>query len=352
MDNIKCERVFVCGAGHQGLTMAAHLALNGVKVTLCNRSSKNIEEVIATREIHCKGVVNGIAQIEKASSDINEVVSDFVMVTTSSSAHKNVARKLAPFVHKEMIIILNPGRTFGAIEFANTLIECGVKELPQIAETQTIIYTCRKSGKNNVTVFALKEGVKIAAIKGSDINTIVDKIPECIRNYFTPTNSLLDTSLTNVGMILHCAPVLMNIGWIESTKVDFKYYYDGISFSIAAFLEKIDGERQEVAKAMGCKIESVADWLKRTYHVTGNSLYECIRNNNDYKEIDAPSTLKCRYLLEDVPNGLVPIESMGQVYGVSTPNISLVIDLANSVMNMDFRKTGRAYGTAIIERYI
>ena len=123
MDNIKCERVFVCGAGHQGLTMAAHLALNGVKVTLWNRSSKNIEEVIATREIHCKGVVNGIAQIEKASSDINEVVSDFVMVTTSSSAHKNVARKLAPFVHKEMIIILNPGRTFGAIEFANTLIE-------------------------------------------------------------------------------------------------------------------------------------------------------------------------------------------------------------------------------------
>lgn len=44
--DIATNAVFVCGGGHQGLSMAAHLALNGLEVTLWNRTSKNIEEVI------------------------------------------------------------------------------------------------------------------------------------------------------------------------------------------------------------------------------------------------------------------------------------------------------------------
>ena len=43
------KNVFVCGGGHQGLSMAAHLALNGITVTLWNRTSKNIQQVIKTQ---------------------------------------------------------------------------------------------------------------------------------------------------------------------------------------------------------------------------------------------------------------------------------------------------------------
>ena len=126
-------KVFVCGAGHQGLSMAAHLALNGPEVNLWNRSQNHIQEVIDTGIIHCSGIVNGNAHITGVSSNIIDVVADFVMVTTPSSAHKDVAKELAPFVNKDMVVVLNPGRTFGAIEFAEELKKYGVKELPQIA---------------------------------------------------------------------------------------------------------------------------------------------------------------------------------------------------------------------------
>ena len=76
------ENVFVCGGGHQGLSMAAHLALNGISVTLWNRTPKNIQRVLDTGEILCNGVVNGTAKVKKASSNIKDVISDFVMVTT------------------------------------------------------------------------------------------------------------------------------------------------------------------------------------------------------------------------------------------------------------------------------
>lgn len=351
-ENRKAEKVFVCGGGHQGLSMAAHLALNGLEVTLWNRSSDHIKEVIETGKIICDGVVNGIASIKKASSRIEEVYSDFIMVTTPSSAHRDVARVLAPYINEHTVIVLNPGRTFGAIDFANTLIECGVKALPHIAETQTIVYTCRRSNVNSTTIFALKNNVKIAALRGSDINYILKKIPDCLRPHFEVVDSVAETSLSNVGMVLHCAPVLMNIGWIETEKVDFKYYYDGISPSVAAFLEKIDAERVAVAAAAGYTIDTVAQWLRSTYGVSGDDLYSCIRNNEAYREIDAPPSLNSRYITEDIPNGLVPVESLGKYLNVKTPNISLIIDLANAVMNQDYRAKGRSFSKEILQRYI
>lgn len=64
------------------------------------------------------------------------------------------------------------------------------------------------------------------------------------------------------------------------------------------------------------------------------------------------ATINCRYIFEDVPNGLVPVEKMGRELGVTTPNISLVIDLANAVMETDFRKTGRSYCYELVKKYL
>lgn len=345
------QKVFVCGAGHQGLSMSAHLALNGVSVHLWNRTPDHIQAVKDSGVIHCAGAVNGDAKISKVSSNMAEVVSDFVMVTTPSSAHRAVARELAPFVHKDMIVVLNPGRTFGAIDFAEELKKCGVKELPQIAETQTIVYTCRKSGPNSTSILAMKNDVKIAALRGSDISRILDSMPDCLKPYFSPVPSVAITSLSNIGMVLHCAPVMMNVGWIESEKVDFKYYYDGISKSVAHLLEKIDAERQAVAKESGFEVESLREWLCRTYSITGESILECIRNNQAYREIDAPPTIKTRYIFEDVPNGLVPVEAMGIEYGVPTPCITTIINLACAVMDEDYREIGRRFTSTQLKAY-
>lgn len=345
------QTVFVCGAGHQGLSMSAHLALNGLAVNLWNRTPQNIQAVMDTGVICCSGITNGRAKIAKASSDIADVVADFVMVTTPSNAHRDIAKELAPYVHKDMVIVLNPGRTFGAVDFAEELKRNGVRELPHIAETQTIVYTCRKSGSNSTNIFAMKSNVEIAAIRGSDINYVMALMPDCLKPFFKIVPSVGLTSLSNVGMVLHCSPVIMNIGWIESEKVAFKYYYDGISNSVARFVEKIDAERQAVAKAEGFEVESVKDWLIRTYNVSGDTLYDCIRNNEAYREIDAPPTINTRYIFEDVPNGLVPVEAMGLEYGVPTPNITTIINLACSVMDIDYRDIGRRFTSAQLKEY-
>lgn len=163
---------------------------------------------------------------------------------------------------------------------------------------------------------------------------------------------MIETSIGNVGMILHCAPLLLNAGWTESNIHDYKYYFNGISPSIARFLEKVDDERIRVSRLLGTEVESTKEWLKRTYNVRGNSLYECVQNNKAYETIDAPDSLNHRYIFEDIPTGLVPLESAGRYLGLSMTNTSIIIDLASALLNVDFRFRGRNLTTLFYDEGI
>lgn len=52
--------------------------------------------------------------------------------------------------------------------------------------------------------------------------------------------------------------------------------------------------------------------------------------------------LQLRYVVEDVPTGLVPTAALCARFQVPTPSINAVIDLANTIYQVDFRQTGRS----------
>jgi len=337
------ETVLVMGAGHQGLAMAAHLTLNGVSCNLWNRSEQNIHKIKESGYIQCDGFIQGEARINKVSREIEGMLKRLIMVTTPASAHVDIARVLAPHVNQQHVIILNPGRTCGALEFKKSLIEAGCTSIPIIAETQTIVYTCRALSQNSVMIYAMKHEVGIAALDSERTKEVMDVLPECLKDYFVPMESWGYTSFGNVGMILHCAPMIMNVGWIESAAAEFKYYYDGITPSIARILEQMDLERIATARSLGYGVESVYEWLQRSYGVKGSNLYESLQNNTFYRNIDAPNIIQHRYLEEDIPCGLVPIESAAGMMGIHTKAISTIIDMAGLLMEKDYRKIGRDY---------
>lgn len=337
------EKITIIGAGHQGLTMAAHLSNNGVCCYVWNRTKAHIEEVARTQKVICRGILNKEIPICAASDNIAEVLQKIIMVTTPSSAHRDIAKMLAPYIDSTYTIVLNPGRTFGILDFMDALDKAGCTSLPCIAETQTIVYTCRRDEGNGVRLYALKKDVPIATLNYSDMPNIMAAIPACLRGYFKPVESYIETSLGNVGMILHCVPVLMNVGWIENGKVQFEYYYDGITPTISDVLERLDQERVRIALAMGHKVETMVEWLQRTYATSGNNLYENLQSNIYYRGIDAPVSVHHRYLEEDIPNGLVALESLGEVLGIETPITSEIISFANIVMKCDYRENGRKY---------
>lgn len=336
-------KVTVIGAGNSGLAMAAHLGHEGNRVKLWNRSRGTIEKLIETKTIYCEGIIEGEVKIDLVTDDIAEALedSDVILITTPASSHKRLAEAIAKNIKKETLIVLNPGRTFGALEFELTYNRYNPTTKQTIAETQTIIYTCRKTSQDSVNIISLKADVLISAFNANENISIISRLPKCVQTYFIPARSMIETSIGNVGMILHCAPLLLNSGWTESKNVAYKYYYQGITPTVGKFIQTIDKERVAVSKELGLEVESTQDWLKRTYDVEGERLYECIQNNGAYKTIDAPDSLQHRYILEDIPCGLVPLEAIGKRLGLEMKNTSLIIDLASNLLDIDFRKNGR-----------
>jgi opine dehydrogenase len=263
-----------------------------------------------------------------------------ILVTVPAHAHSDIARTMAPYLEEGQIILLMPGRTFGALEVDNLLRREGSKSVI-VAESQTIIHTCRKESNTSVIILTFKHQVAISALDPLQSATVLEALPACLRHYCVPVASTLETSFGNVGMMLHCAPMLFNIGWIESPRTEFKYYYEGITPTIAAYVEKLDAERLAVAAACGSRVLSVEEWLRQSYGVTGKSLWECIRQNESYAMIDAPKSLMHRYIFEDVPTGLVPLEAVGRALGVPIPLTSAIVDLASVMLEHDFRIHGR-----------
>lgn len=335
--------ITVIGAGNSGIAMAAHLSKEGNNVTLWNRTRSTISKLFQTHIIHCEGVISGDIRINLVTEGIKLALRDpdIVLITTPANSHRELAELIAKNIKKSTMIVLNPGRTFGALEFRNTYEKYNQQFDQIIAETQTTMYTCRKTAEDSVNIIAIKDSVFISTFDSKSNYHIIGLLPECIRESFTPAESMIQTSIGNVGMILHCAPLLLNTGWTENEENTYKYYCDGMTPTVVALIEKMDSERIAVSEALGFRVESIKDWLVRTYNVSGSSLYECIKNNEAYRTIDAPNSLNHRYIYEDIPCGLVPLEAIGIKLGLDMTYTTLVINLACRLLDVDFRKSGR-----------
>ena len=329
--------IAIIGAAGSGMAMAAHLGLAGESVRLWNRSPERLDTIRFARGIFARGAVSGTFMPEVLTGDIAEAVDGarLVLVTVPAHAHDDVAAALAPHLTAGQIVVLNPGRTCGAMLVARAL-PAGVT----VAETQTIVYTCRPAEPAAVDVLALKQHVRIAATDPDRTAAVARALPECLRPRFVPAGSWLETSLGNVGMILHPPVVLSNVGRIAAGGRGLHYAQD-ITRGLAGKLEALDAERLAVAGACGVNVPSAADWLRECYGVTGENLYECLQANPSYATIKSPRTLRHRYLLEDVSTGLVPLEAIGKAMHVATPLTSECLDRASRAVDTDFRAVGR-----------
>lgn len=341
----QANRYVILGAGHGGKAMSAHLALMGFEVALWNRTPEHIQVIKERGGIELESperIPSGFGELALVTADIGEALefADVVMVVVPSSAHVDIARWAAPHLQDCHIVVLNPGRTLGAIEFERTLRHEGCKTRPLIAETETLIYASRSDGPAQARIFSVKETVPLAALPASRTHEVIEALRPAYPQFIDGV-SVLHTGLNNMGAIFHPALTLLNAGRIESTRGDFQFYIDGVTPSVARVLEVLDRERVTVASALGIRARTALEWLKMAYDATGDDLYEAIHNQPGYYGIKAPALLNHRYITEDVPMSLVPIASLGQQFGVSVRGIDSIIRLACIIHRTDYWRRGR-----------
>ncbi|SHJ29373.1 opine dehydrogenase [Dethiosulfatibacter aminovorans DSM 17477] len=262
-----------------------------------------------------------------------------IMVVTPAFAHEEIARSCARHLEDGQIIVLNPGRTGGAMEFYKIVREINPEIRVTVAEAQTLIYACRRKGESEVVIHGTKKTVSLAALPSRETPKVLEEVNKYYPQ-FTAAENVLETSLLNIGAIFHPTPSLFNMGRIECQD-DFKYYIEGITPSIAKILERLDDERVRIAKMLDVKTLTTREWLKAVYDVENEDMYSTIQMNEVYANIGAPKEANTRYITEDIPMSLLPLAELGRLVGVLTPTMDEIIDLASTMHNKNYRKEGR-----------
>ncbi|MFX1327855.1 MAG: NAD/NADP octopine/nopaline dehydrogenase family protein [Promethearchaeota archaeon] len=345
-------RFCVIGAGNGGRAFAAYLSSKGYPVNLYNRSFSRIVEIKKKSGIKASGELKGHFPINLVTQDLELAVKnvDIILIVVPASAHKEIAEKIVRYLSHDQIILLNPGRTFGAAEFRRTLEKKGLSFPIFIGETQTLLFTSRQLKKNGVKILKIKKSIEFAAFPEKDTFFMYDTLKEVFPQ-LSPVDDYLGMTLNNIGMLLHPTISLLNAGAMDSD-INFKFYAEGATNRICEVIENIQIELNRIFQMLGLKQIRFCIWANKSYGIKKKSIYNAIQSIKAYENIKAPNQLITRYFTEDVPTGLVPISSLGKFLDIETPVIDSIIKLSSILCGIDFRKEGRTITGLDLENMI
>jgi opine dehydrogenase len=332
----------VVGGGNGGQSLSGHLALMGFAVRLYDIFPETIETIRAAGGIQVDGAVTGFGKIELATTEIEPALeeADVVTIVAPAIAHRDIAAKCVPHLTDGQIIFVHPGATGGALEFKKVLEEQGCDKSITLAESESLLYACRSRKPGYATIFGIKNELMVAALPATATRDVVKKLNTAFPQMYAGSN-VLETSLSNANAMMHPAPTLLNTSMIESG-TDWLYYWDGITPSIGAFVETLDQERLAVASAFGLKIPGILEWYRIHYGAEGKTLSEAVKNNQAYAEVKGQQALHTRYLLEDIPTGLIPMACLGRLAGVEVDRMETVIKLGQYLTGENFTSSARS----------
>jgi opine dehydrogenase len=339
--------VTIIGNGAGGCAAAGLLALNGTPVTLYGRSTEKVARLASAPLIMVEeGERQAVSGIVHTDDLVRSLAGDpLVVLMVPTSAITTYASALAPHLRPDARVLLAPGHTGGALAFRSTIIALRPElQSVVIAETFTLPFVTRMTAPNEVTIWRrmhnLLTGVIPARQTASTIETFSTVFPA-----LTPATTVLESSLSNLNAVMHPPGMLMNVGWIESTGGDFRFYREGVTPGVARVMDGIDRERLAVATAFGIDLPDFVETFRAAGLVADDvaalgSTYEAVHESEPNRDIRSPSTLTDRYVAEDVGMGLVALVALASSVGVATPVCDALIVLAGTVNGCDYSETG------------
>jgi opine dehydrogenase len=344
--------VAVLGGGNGAFAAAADLALRGAHVRLFE--APEMGETVA--QIRRKGgidlvadkvpdVTSGFARLDLITDDPGQAMrgAELVLYVVPAFAEARFTELCGPYLRPEQLVVMFCGGLGAALQLVRDLKACGIHTIPTIAETEGLVYGSAKQDATTVRVLATKKGLRCAALPSEQTGHVV----AALRRYypdFVGTRNVIETGLRNLNPVVHGSVSVLNAGRTAKDKPKWRYYWDGVTEAIGRVLSEVDKERLAIGTALGLELPSAMEVLLAWYGrqgACGSDLGQILSSNPPYETVWAPESLEHRFITEDIPYGLVPIEAFGGLLHVDTPAITSLITLASLLLDIDFRANGR-----------
>ncbi|MGH0632174.1 NAD/NADP octopine/nopaline dehydrogenase family protein [Bacillus pacificus] len=337
-------KITIVGAGNGGSAIAADLTLKGHEVTLLKTSNGIHNEhfnTILNNGYKISLIRNGVkkvASLKLITTDYEMALqgSELVIVFIQTNYHEEVAKKIAPYL-RDQIVMLQPGY-LGTLYFKkyNSL------ETITYVEAESSPIDCRITNPGEVTVLFENVVNPIGVYPVSRSEGTLTKLATLGYN-FESVNSIIESALHNPNLIVHTLGAIMSMPRIEYTKGEYWMYREVFTPSVWSLVEGLDNEKMEVLDRLNLPRLSYVEACKKRNSSNSNEdareVFFYYANNHSPK---GPNEVDSRYITEDVPEGLVLLESLGEYFNVPTPICSSLINIASGALKRDFRANGRS----------
>jgi opine dehydrogenase len=347
-------RVTIIGAGHGAHAAAVELTQRGCEITLTNRRIASWDAVARQGGIRYTGELGeGFAPVERIEPDLGAAVraADVVMLVVPSTAHELYARALAPHLTDGAVVFLNPGHMGGSLHVAAELRRQGNSSRVRIGETATLTYATRLREPGLIWIKRVVRNLYCSTFPARDAREVFPQLAALFPNLI-PADHALSIGFLDLNAVEHPPGVILNAGWIEFTKGNFRFYYEGITPGVARVIELVDAERVAIIRelnrrgGLGISEETFVQYFHRAGYTTDEaaatgSVYQALQHAEPNKSTMAPDSFEHRYMVEDVAFGLVPMCEFARLVRVPTPHMTSLITLASAMTGRDFAREGR-----------
>lgn len=349
-------KIAVVGAGNGGCAVAGDMAYRGLDVTLVKTSNVMHDDnfnflcenngKMTLIDFGENGSMNPqdlekvekVGYISKVTRDLS-VISDMdvVIVYIQTNYHEQLIKRMADYIRNDQILLINPGY----FSSAYVLKYCGNKDIT-IVEAQSSFIDGRivEPGKFKVGFRNVRNPLGI--YPAAKLDFAKSKLDQ-LGFPFHYMNNVVGAALHNPNMIVHTIGSIMAIPMIDAMGKEFCMYHRSFTEHTWKVLEKLDSEKMDILEKMG---------YERLPYVEACKFRNSLDDNLNAKEVFfgyaamptramGPIDVNSRYITEDVPQGLVMMESLGKSLGVATPIATALIEIAGAALGTDFRENGR-----------
>jgi len=332
-------KVALLGAGSVALANACWIGKGGHEVRLWSALEEERRALAESGSIRYDGIEAGSVEI-KAADTAQACIdgADIVMIAAPAFAHDALIKEAAPYITNDQLVVFHPVTGLSSMLMSSALSKRGIKAT--IADLSTSLFTARRRSPVSVNILKIKDAIDLATIPSSQADVACSLLAQVFGERFRAQTDVLTVSLNNHNPIYHVGPFLCNLGRAE--REENSIFWTWITPGVSRLVDILDQERLAVVKRYGTAEVTVQNYFREAHGAQGENLDEIFPSMAERLQGPiGPHGFNHRFILEDVPYGLVFFCSLARNAEVAVPVTESIIQLCSAIWQRDFLREGR-----------
>ncbi|MES0041844.1 NAD/NADP octopine/nopaline dehydrogenase family protein [Mesorhizobium sp. M0091] len=306
-------RVSILGAGAIAYGLAAYLAQSGHSPTLWSPSGHRTRTLATGEFLKATGDIEATVPV-RIAKDCRDAIehADVVVIALPAYGHKMVMDAAVPHLADGIPVIISSHSSFGALYLSKRLAERKVR-LPIVVWGTTLL-TGRQLGSTEVNVTSIRQKLDVATLPFDALDQGYELCTALFGDRFVKRDGLLAIALSNLNPQNHLGIALLNLTRME--KAEQWSQGGNVTPAVGRFIEALDAERLAIAAHFGIAVRTVQEHFSLSFHVPMSTVSDMNQEmDRQGRGGFGPTTIESRYILEDVPFGLLPTAVLGKISG-------------------------------------